>query len=470
MPAEPIFVSGGGRYMVDAGVTLEFDRSDGIRVADYGAPTDVLVAGELHLTQVGLLPYSSTTNGIEGHQGRIEVASTGAIRMDNGGGFIGIEFGSFGFPVINNGLISIEARGWSMGIESYGMLNDLTPAITNNGAIRLIAPAGVGIELENVGKVVNTGLVTVTGTSVTGVDIFMEGGFYNGPAGEIHAVATDASHRSIGVSFLAQIYGTTAYAKRPEIGSFINEGVVSGDVALKVGAFTESLASQQVFQNPGRLIGDVEMTGGGQTLRNSGLVDGRVSLGDGDDIYEGAGGRVTVQVAGGEGADSLTGGDVFDYLQGNAGRDRLFGMLGDDWVVGGKDGDLLDGGSGADVLNGNLGDDSCDGGAGADVVRGGQGNDTLTGSDGDDWLSGDRGDDTLRGGAGADTFHAFGDAEKDTVVDFHVNEGDRVQLDAGTSYTVSQVGADTVVAMVGGAQLVLQGVQMSALQPGWILA
>ena len=60
------------------------------------------------------------------------------------------------------------------------------------------------------------------------------------------------------------------------------------------------------------------------------------------------------------------------------------------------------------------------------------------------------------------------DAGVDRVMDFRAADGDRVLLDAGTSYTLAQVGADTVVSMVGGGQVVLVGVQLASLPAGWI--
>jgi hypothetical protein len=53
-------------------------------------------------------------------------------------------------------------------------------------------------------------------------------------------------------------------------------------------------------------------------------------------------------------------------------------------------------------------------------------------------------------------------------MDFNRAEGDRVRLDPGSTYTVSQQGADTVVAVAGGATVVLVGVQMSSLTGEWI--
>lgn len=169
-----------------------------------------------------------------------------------------------------------------------------------------------------------------------------------------------------------------------------------------------------------------------------------------------------------DGADSLLGGSGFDDIHGNAGEDTGSGGGGDDWVVGGKDNDVLFGDGGADLVYGNLGVDTCNGGDGADILRGGQQDDILIAGAGDDFVSGDRDNDTVTGGAGADVFHTFGEAGRDRVTDFSLAEGDRVHVDPGTVYTVAQVGADTVISMTGGAQMILVGVTMSSLTGAWI--
>jgi len=171
---------------------------------------------------------------------------------------------------------------------------------------------------------------------------------------------------------------------------------------------------------------------------------------------------------GDEGDDSISGAMGFDDANGNMGNDTVSGGAGDDYSVGGKDNDLLFGDAGADIAWGNLGNDTCDGGDGNDQVRGGQGDDSVAGGAGDDFVSGDRGSDTVSGGAGADLFHGSQDAGIDRVLDFHLSEGDRVQLDPGTTYTLAQLGADTVIDMGGGNQMILVGVQLSTLAPGWI--
>lgn len=199
------------------------------------------------------------------------------------------------------------------------------------------------------------------------------------------------------------------------------------------------------------------------------------SGGDGSDTIQGTAGADTIDggdgasyLRGAEGDDVITGGADFDDINGNQGDDTASGGLGDDWVVGGRDDDVLTGDGGDDIVYGNLGDDVCEGGDGKDIVRGGQQNDVVKGGAGDDWLAGDRGDDTITGGSGADIFHTFAEASIDRVVDFSRAEGDRVLLAPGTVYTVSQVGADTVVQMQGGGQMVLVGVAQSSLSGDWI--
>lgn len=171
---------------------------------------------------------------------------------------------------------------------------------------------------------------------------------------------------------------------------------------------------------------------------------------------------------GGAGDDLIQGGLAFDNTHGNMGRDTVYGGEGDDWVVGGQDNDLLHGDGGNDIVVGNLGADIMSGGSGNDRLHGGQANDMVFGQEGDDFISGDRGDDTLSGGAGADRFYSFGDAGLDRITDFDGAAGDRVVLDRGAAYTVAQVGADAVISIGGGAQVIVMGVQASSLS-GWIV-
>ena len=214
--------------------------------------------------------------------------------------------------------------------------------------------------------------------------------------------------------------------------------------------------------------GNDSLTGGaagGDTLTETGTDT--LSGGNGDDTLAGATANKNY-LRGDDGNDSIAGGANFDDINGNAGNDTAHGNAGDDWVIGGKGDDALFGDAGDDIVWGNLGNDTLNGGDGSDQIRGGQGDDSLSGGAGNDFLSGDRGNDTLSGGAGADTFHGSQDAGIDKILDFHISEGDRVQLDPGTTYALSQLGADTVIDMGGGNQMILANVQLASLTPGWI--
>ena len=213
----------------------------------------------------------------------------------------------------------------------------------------------------------------------------------------------------------------------------------------------------------------------GQSIQGD-FAANRLIGGSGDDTISGQQGNDTITdnngsnyLRGDDGNDQITGGLGFDDINGNVGDDTVRGGAGNDWVVGGKDNDVVAGEAGNDLVYGNLGNDSCDGGDGNDIVRGGQGDDQVKGNAGDDYVSGDKGNDTLTGGTGADTFHSFGDAGIDRVTDFSLAQGDRVLLDLGTSYTVSQVGSDTVIDMVGGGQMILVGVSMASLTGAWLV-
>ena len=234
---------------------------------------------------------------------------------------------------------------------------------------------------------------------------------------------------------------------------------------------------QLLLQGADRIFGSVT-----DDLIRAAFGDDVVSGGGGNDTLWGGGGNDVIYATapGGEGPagstylrgeagnDWIAGGRGFDDINGNEGNDTAAGGPGDDWVVGGKDGDRLYGEAGSDLVYGNLGADWCDGGEGDDIVRGGQDSDILFGGAGNDYLSGDKGSDTVAGGAGADIFHTFGDAGLDRVTDFNQGEGDRVMLDPGTQYTLSQLGPDTIINMTGGGQMILVGVTLSSLTPGWI--
>ena len=256
-----------------------------------------------------------------------------------------------------------------------------------------------------------------------------------------------------------------------------NDDVISGTnpdsrvvfVAPANGAFyAEAGASLDGYAGSYTLSVSSASTGGAGEVLAGTVGDNTVTGGAGDDTITAALGTGPSYLRGGPGDDMITGGAGFNDMNGNQGADTIHGGGGDNWVVGGQGADMLFGGGGTNLILGNLGNDTLHAGPGADVLRGGQGDDVLFGGPGADYISGDRGNDTESGGPGADLFHTFSGAGIDVVLDFNLAEGDRVMLDPGTAFTVSQVGADTVIDMHNGDQMTLAGVQMTTLTPGWI--
>ena len=289
---------------------------------------------------------------------------------------------------------------------------------------------------------------------------------FNSNAGRDWFVAANSSSRVIFAVWDAggrDTFDFSEYSQNQTIelreGFFSNVGGLVGNVAVAQGARIENAIGG---------FGNDTITGNAldNSLQGGGGFDS-IFAGAGNDTVDG--GTGTSYLRGEEGADSIVGGAVFDDIQGNTGNDTERGGTGDDWVVGGKDNDVLFGEDGSDLVYGNIGADTADGGAGNDIVRGGQDDDSISGGAGDDFMSGDKGSDTVAGGAGADVFHISSGAGSDRVLDFSLAEGDRVQLDPGATFSLAQVGSDTVVTLASSSdQMILVGVQMSSLTPGWI--
>ena len=242
-------------------------------------------------------------------------------------------------------------------------------------------------------------------------------------------------------------------------GHFSNVGGFRGNVAIARGVDIENA-----------------ITGAGADLITGNALANQLSGGGGaDTLYGGDGDDTLLESAGANylrgdaGNDSVSGGSGFDDINGNMGNDTLRGNAGEDWVVGGRDNDLVFGGEAFDIVYGNMGNDTVDGGAGNDWVRGGQGDDSVMGGAGDDWIWGDRGADTLSGGEGADLFHSFVGVGTDRILDFSFGSGDRLKLEGNPARTISQVGADVVIDMGDGDQVILAGVMLSSLGAGWIV-
>jgi Ca2+-binding RTX toxin-like protein len=254
--------------------------------------------------------------------------------------------------------------------------------------------------------------------------------------------------------------GVGASAIRTEGEAYVvNSGTIaaSGSRAIRV----DSGVGLINLKNSGQVIANGEAISGGDlsdTVVNTGLIDGDISLGGARDVFTFLAGTVTGQVNGGAGNDLYTIGNVDANLVefGNQGNDGVLSHR--DWTLGenfenltllgqartgrGNElGNLIEGNTADNLLQGRLGADQLIGAGGDDQLFGGFGGDVLVGGAGDDSLSGGAGNDAFEGGAGADLlsgnagtdrflFTAVADSRPDsfdTITDF-TRGGERIDL------------------------------------------
>jgi serralysin len=239
----------------------------------------------------------------------------------------------------------------------------------------------------------------------------------------------------------------------------VTGGTLTGILAMNFAYTTPVVLTVSDFAIPAAPFAAAMLAGDGEAALQMLLA--------GNDSIRGAANNDFIR--GLDGDDTVDGGSGNDDLNGNKGADSVYGGVGDDWVRGGQGNDTVLGDEGNDGhVNGNLGDDSVSGGAGNDTCYGGQGADSISGGDGNDLLSGDLGDDVLLGGAGADRYAIAVGGGFDWA-SFVAAEGDRIQLAAGTAYTVTSVSNQVVIELTGGARLGLAGVASGSFSSDWIV-
>ncbi|QDZ00974.1 calcium-binding protein [Nitratireductor mangrovi] len=161
---------------------------------------------------------------------------------------------------------------------------------------------------------------------------------------------------------------------------------------------------------------DTIFGGDGNDRIDTGSDDDTAYGGAGDDTLQGQGGEDVLM--GGDGNDSISGGSGTDFISGDAGNDILTGStFGYSHIKGGDGDDIINHSGDRMTAEGNDGDDKVYGGNEEDFLFGGNDDDMLIGNFGEDTLFGGAGDDILIGTdlAGTDTFddHLFGGTGQD---------------------------------------------------------
>lgn len=289
----------------------------------------------------------------------VTVESTGSVVGNMANNSYGIRSEAAGTKIVNNGIISgsigiqLVATSVNNTVLNYGEINANNVGVSLNGS---------GAFLMNSGSIMSTGSV--------GVTFFFSGGN----------------------------------------NTVINTGSIEGGT---YGVSFGSISGPNYLFNSGTISsgGPISINGNNtnQIIHNTGIIDGRVKLYGGDDVFDSSNGVVLGKIVAGGGNDTVLTG---------AGAQTIIAGGGDDLVDAGAGSDTLKGNAGNDVLRGRGGNDNLEGGAGDDVLRGGSGADELRGGSGEDLVIGGTGNDTLFGGADIDVFKFGADDGVDKIKDY----------------------------------------------------
>lgn len=266
-------------------------------------------------------------------------------------------------------------------------------------------------------------------------------------------------YRAAGAGTVYGGLGADSIGVANDANNLVYGGTVDGDTISVSGAGNNPIYGGSIDNDPGDGGDSITVSGTGLSLI--------YSNGGNDTVIVTSSGAATV--FGGLGADSID-------VQNNA-SNQIFGGTGDGDVIrisgngnntifgGSVFNDPTDGadqitvtGNGNNVIYGNGGDDRIlVTGTGSNTIYGGVGSDTITGGSGNDRLEGSVGANVYTGGGGADRF-VHGAGATDTITDFSLSGGDRLELGGQVySLTTGSGGAATLVFADGGA-IVLQGV------------
>ena len=408
---------------------------------------------------------ASTTTGVDDQNGNgiVKNLAGGTLSATStSGAAIAINVVS-GNDAENAGVImasGVSAIGIGYSAQLVDIVGGHTPpanTINNSGAITVTGGSATGMSVSDTnragvgGTITNSGTISATSVGINFSSLFSGGGYSIQNSGTISAQTA---------------ISTVGFAN-PNV---TNTGVINGAI-VGAGFLTNSntitgAVSAYGVANSGTITGAVTASAG--SITNSGTINGAVTASAGLDSHAG----------------TINGAITFD-----SGSTLTLGAENNTVLVIGTGANVLDGGGGTNTLSyAGLGvgvSVSLALPGQAQTQTTGEGTQTvsnfqnLTGTAQDDHLIGNAqnniidgggGNDTLTGGGGADTFVYRSGYGNFTITDFSASQGDKIDLstieaihDLQTVLAASsQVGADTVI-QIGGGSVILQNVQMSAL-------
>ena len=346
--AEDYEIFNGRRGVIDAGkgnlgsgVSLQTGDEDGdvveARVVNYGTIAG-RGNGEGNLLGHGVRVFSGVTDGTPIFRGDIlnygrittEEAGDGLLTAADG---ISVEQVVFEGDVRNSGRIDAGDDGIEADADTT-FIGD----IVNDGRIEA-GDDGIFLDdaVDFTGNIINNGRIVTEDEGVElDPNVVFVGDIVNNDRGRID-VEDDGIFLSSGVDFT---------------GDIVNDGRIEAD---EFGIFITNIVNfDGEIVNRGTITGDADGDGIGEainasfapvdlTVVNEGVLNGDVLLGSGNDVFDGADGRVNGEIDGGGGEDQIVGGE---------GDDRINGGSGNDTLTGGEDTDtfVFEQGTGSDTV------------------------------------------------------------------------------------------------------------------------
>ncbi|WP_298864810.1 calcium-binding protein [uncultured Sulfitobacter sp.] len=444
--------------------------------------------GSLIVTGSDAVTSSAGTNWIT-VLGQVYAQGGGFAAFDLGGSVIDMSVGADAYISAENptgGTLDVDLTS-TFNLQNAGTIHSnnsravnvsetdgsLTTDIRNTGTISAFTGEAVyvsagtaSIGFANTGTVTSDGQAVELTTNGAGSNIdFLNSGTIMGITG-------------VGIS-ISGVSGS--------LGTIINSGTIQGDdVAVSVGN-----AMRVAFANSGTIISEsdaINLSSANDVITNTGIIQGDIIMGDGNDTLDTRGGTFNDRVVGGDGGDIYyigtndvliiegldggldtvysaashtldnhverlyltdqgeaingTGNALNNFIVGNNSDNNLDGLAGDDFMVGGQ---------GEDTLKGGIGDDILFGGADGDVLSGGQGIDTLAYSASQGWVNVSLLTGFVGGGVGSE---AIGDTFTSMENLSGSAYGDLLSGDNGANILNGDAGDDNLRGRGGGDNLI----------------
>jgi Ca2+-binding RTX toxin-like protein len=334
----------------------------GILEANTGTGVNTISIGEsgvvVGVNYDGITLYSTSqtvlnAGEIVGEDGVTIIGNQGSVNSSGTilGQAYGVEILGAGDKVANSG--TIEA---GIGIGIYGVTGTSTDTVDNSGTIDCFNSTLISGSSYGVSDVTGDNMVASNSGHIT-ADIGIR---FDGRTGTTDSLLNSGqidAHASYGIE---------------ETGAAVLQIANTGTIWGQGTGIAFGTATGNSLDNSGTIEGNITLGSGGELdVTNSGHIAGQLTLGTGNDSYDGTLGSITKTVSGGAGNDLLIGGPGRDILDGGTGSDTLYGYGGNDVLSAEGTSTAIDGGDGNDTISMGAYFNA------SDTIEGGDGNDVL---------------------------------------------------------------------------------------------